>query len=105
LAERRPSSPGVWAGLGLARWGAWQGTGDRAELEASREAWARAFVLDPLSLSIAVRMVDLCEALGDEEGRRVWAREALRLDELKRLDPIKRLSDRERARMRRLADE
>jgi hypothetical protein len=49
--------------------------------------------------------VDLCEALGDEEGRRVWAREALRLDELKRLDPIKRLSDRERARMRRLADE
>ncbi|MFI4896815.1 MAG: tetratricopeptide repeat protein, partial [Phycisphaerales bacterium JB059] len=105
LAERLPSSPGVWAQLGLAHWGVWRATGERAELVASREAWARAFALDPLSLSIAVRLVDLSEALDDREGSRAWAREALRLDGLKRLDPIKQLDDRSRARMRRLSEE
>ena len=103
VCEVRPGSESAWASLGAIRHAVWIATSDPDALQGARDAWARAIELDPLSLSMSVRLMDASDQLGEagEAGR--WARLALELDELKRLDPLKQLSDRERARCERLA--
>ncbi len=101
--ERQPSSAAAWAWLGSTRFALWTQGRDPEDLELARRAWSRGVELDPLGLTLVVRLMDASEQLGDHGAAARWGGEALRLDELKRLDPLKRMSERERSRARRLS--
>lgn len=102
VSDRRPGSSTAWASLGSISHGAWSRSQDTDDLRRARDAWARAFELDPLSLSLSVRLMDVSDQLGEPDEAARWAGIALELDGLKRLDPLKQLSDRDRARGQRL---
>ncbi len=102
--QRRPSNAAAWSWLGSTHWALWSRGQNPENLRQARRAWARAHELDPLGLTLVVRLMDTSDQLGEREEAARWAGEALRLDGLKRLDPLKQLSGRERARAGRLSE-
>ena len=100
----RSSSAGAWSWLGTTRTAIWTASGERTDLLGAKDAWLRAHELDPLGLALVLRLMETSRDLGETVEAARWAREALRLDELKRLDPLRRLTDRQRTRCERLVE-
>ena len=92
---------------------AWVGTIERglfdqdkkqARLAASRDAYARAVILDPYSLPPVLKLVELSQAMNDALAAKKWAQKAIELNGLMRLDPLKGLSPEQLKAMQQIAN-
>jgi hypothetical protein len=93
LTERQPGSASAWSWRALVLSTIWEQTGQHEAVEEALQALQRAHELDPHSLLIADRLVDLNVALARPEEARRWAEIALGINESLRLDPLKQATE------------